>query len=171
MKRERCLKNAIARMEELTIQRDLIAKIPLNVPVIFNFRCPIRSKGWSWETVRLVCEIFDFNTLSLRVNMIAIENEEAFPFDLDKNRRANNKPTHELYPLAFKRIEAWKPYDHKDLPLLLGWPLQYPRLAEILKEGPPKRSLAELGASIPQIPKAPWTVVGFDTTKIALNSK
>ena len=163
MKRETCLRNATKRLNELTLNKDMIASISLLVPVIFNFRCPIRSKGWAWETIRLVGEVVDFNNLSLRVTMIAIDNEEAYPFDLDKARRVNNKPTHELYPLAFKRIEAWAPYDPKDLLLLLGWPIQYPRLAELLKKGPPKRSLAELGASISKVPKKPWTVVGFES--------
>jgi hypothetical protein len=148
MKREQCLKNAIARMEELTIQRNIIAKIPLNIPVMIFYRCPIRN-GWNWEVIRLVSEAFNFNYLSIRATMIAVEDAGAYPFDRDIERRAYNRAIKSVYALSFKRIEKWEPFNRTDLPLLLGWPNQYPRLAEILKEGPPKRSLAELGAQGP----------------------
>lgn len=150
-------------MEELTIQRDIIATIPLNTPIMFFFRCPIKSKGWNWEVIRIVGEVKDFNNLSIRTTMIAVENVEAYPFDRDIERRADNIAIQSVYALSFKRIEKWEPYNPKDLPLLLGWPNQYPRLAEILKN-PPKRSLEELGANFPKVSKEPWTVVGFEST-------
>ncbi|MCX5884308.1 MAG: hypothetical protein NT096_00085 [Proteobacteria bacterium] len=133
MKRETCLKKAEQRIEEMRIQRDIIATIPLNTPVLINYRCPIKSMGWTWSFTKLVCEIFDFNNLSLRATIIAVENAEAYPFDNDLVRRQQNRMTCIVYPLGFKKIDTWEHFNRQDLPLLLGWPNQYPRLAELLK--------------------------------------
>jgi hypothetical protein len=133
MKRETCLKKANQRMEETRIQRDLIASVPLNTPLLIGFRCPIRSKGWMWETVNIVCELIEFNALSIKALMIAGDNNDAYPFDIAMTRQAQDKSIRIVFPLTFKRIETWKPYNQQDLPLLLGWPVQYPRLADLLK--------------------------------------
>lgn len=123
-------------MEEIKIQRDLIATIPLNTPISITYRCPIKSKNWDWESILLVCEVLTFNYLSIRVHMIAVDNAEAYPFDSDMARislRRENCAWPEIQPLSFKRIDSWKHFNPKDLPLLLGWPNQYPRLAKLLK--------------------------------------
>lgn len=136
MKREQCLKNAKLRMEEIRIQRDLIATIPLNIPISITYKCPVKSKNWDWESILLVCEVLTFNILSIKVHMIAVDNAGAYPFDMDIERRKQNRAPYIVHSLNFKRIDSWKHFNPENLPLLLGWPNQYPRLAELLKGRP-----------------------------------
>ena len=132
MKRERCLKYAENNLKEAHIRRDLIETIPLNIPLEFEFRTTCKPL-WHWKLINLVGEIVDFNVLSLRCRMIAVEVAGAYPFDRDETCRNRGIDEYTIYPLAFKKIEGWKPYELVDLPLLIGWPNRYNRLAQLLK--------------------------------------
>lgn len=136
MKREKCLGLLQKRFDELARTHNIVKELPLKALVLLSFSCPIKRNGWRREPVNIICEPITFNTLSVKAGLVAVENEGAYPFDYDHERRSQNRPVRISFAFAFSKIITWEHYDSKNLPLLLGWPNRYTRLTELLRDQP-----------------------------------
>jgi hypothetical protein len=130
-----------------------LRKAPLDTPLLFTFRRHVQRgpfKGLYHDRIVAIVEIIVHISIALKV--IAIETNSVLPpppgyissgTSFWFLQIPNTKGYAILNPLYLQTIEEFL---ERDLPLLLGWPHQYPGLATLLcggSNGLPKNGIQE----------------------------
>lgn len=130
MNRTKCIEKTQMRIDAEFKNKELIKAIPINKLLDVT----IQSWGIDYKNVEdhLVAIVDCFNLNSIRFNVVAVSSPFTYPFSRDVDR-PNDEKWHEKVALRFNKILKWELFPESELPILLGWGIQYPLLSELIK--------------------------------------
>jgi hypothetical protein len=145
MSRDKALIYRERVLTESIRQRDLVKTLPENTLLLFTYRSYSNEKKWV-DTKVAAFTTNVWNLTSIQCHMVASDTH-TWEWDHDMQRlRASeeadtplDKYTTDLgvtfgrHPLKFQYMKAWEPIAPECVPLLVGYPIKYPRFYTLLK--------------------------------------
>jgi hypothetical protein len=131
MKRIQCLQKSDNRIKIEQHNNYVIKNIPSNAILDILINC-YSKVGRDRISNRIIAKVETFNLLSIRFQVLASQDSNAYPFYNDIGRTPD-KLRHHREAIKFLDIIEWKPFPIEELPLLMGWAIMYPYASDLLK--------------------------------------
>ena len=138
MNREKTVAYRERILQEATHQKSLVETLPENTLLLLTYRMYSRDRGW--VDGKLACfTTNNWNLTSIQCHMVACDTH-TYENEHDMQILKMYEQSHEALDPAFGRhairfqyIKSWEPIAPEYIPLLVGYPIKYPRFYTLLK--------------------------------------
>ena len=138
MNREKALSYRKKILKESIRQKNLVETLPENTLVLLT--CILYSTNRDWVDGKIACFTTNvWNLTSIQCHMVACDthnwecdHDMQVLRDLEESHDAIDNPAFGRHPIKFQYIKDWEPLAPECVPLLVGYPIKYPRFDNLL---------------------------------------